>query len=65
MAAYHHLWVISGAAAIAGRYVTAGSYLVIPPGVAHTVSDVGADGCLMLQIHRPLEGFDIPGTHPA
>jgi hypothetical protein len=65
MAAYHHLWIISGTAAVAGRYVTAGSYLVVPPGVAHTVSDVGADGCLMLQVHRPMDGFEAGGKHAA
>lgn len=64
LAAYHHLWVISGSAAVAGRYVSAGSYLVIPPRVAHTVSGVGADGCVMLQIHRPLQGFDRDATAP-
>lgn len=56
IAAYHHLWVISGSAAIAGRHVTAGSYVVVPPGVAHTVTDIGPTGCVMLQIHRPMQG---------
>lgn len=60
LAAYHHIWVVEGSAAIAGRYVTAGSYLVIPPGVAHSVTDVGPHGCLMLQIHRPLQRPDEP-----
>jgi hypothetical protein len=65
MAAFHHLWVISGSAAVAGRHVTAGSYLVIPPGFAHTVSDVGVDGCLMLQVHRPMQGLEVWHTDAA
>jgi hypothetical protein len=65
VAAFHHLWVISGSAAVAGRPVTAGSYVVIPPGIAHTVSDVGVDGCLMLQVHRPVDRFNMRGTDAA
>ena len=60
LAAYHHIWVLAGSASIAGRRVPAGSYVVIPPGAAHTVSSIGADGCLMLQIHRPLQHPDEP-----
>ncbi len=53
LAAYHHLWVVSGSASVAGRYVTAGSYLFIPPGTAHTVTNVGYPGCSILQIYQP------------
>ncbi|MGC1211802.1 MAG: cupin domain-containing protein [Micromonospora sp.] len=52
--AHHHIWVVSGSASIAGRHVTAGSYIHVPPGVAHPVADVGEMGCLLLQMHRPL-----------
>jgi mannose-6-phosphate isomerase-like protein (cupin superfamily) len=60
-AAYHHLWIVSGDAWIAGQHVTAGTYLTVPPGAEHPVHDVGPDGCLMLQIHRPL-GLGEPGV---
>ncbi|MGZ4650925.1 MAG: cupin domain-containing protein [Kineosporiaceae bacterium] len=53
LAAHHHLWVVSGAATVAGRRLDAGSYMHVPPGVRHRVEDVGPEGCLMLQMHRP------------
>src|SRR5690242_12106370 len=40
-AAYHHLWIVSGDAWVAGQHVTAGSYLTIPPGTDHPVHGVG------------------------
>jgi glyoxylate utilization-related uncharacterized protein len=53
LAAHHHIWVVSGAATIAGRRLTAGSYVHVPPGVLHPVKDIGPDGCTLLQTHRP------------
>ena len=53
LAAHHHMWVVSGAATIAGRRLTAGSYMHVPPGVDHPVTDVSADGLVLLQMHRP------------
>ena len=53
LAAHEHIWVLSGAATIAGRRLGAGSYLHVPPGVAHRVEAVGAEGCTLLQMHRP------------
>jgi hypothetical protein len=53
-AANHHIWVVSGAARLAGRHLTAGSYAYVAPGVAHPIGDVGPEGCVILQIHRPL-----------
>ena len=50
----HHIWVISGSASIAGRPVGAGCYVHIPPGTEHPITDVGEEGCLLLQMHRPL-----------
>jgi anti-sigma factor ChrR (cupin superfamily) len=52
-AGHHHIWVISGAASIAGRHLVAGSYAYIPPNVEHPIHDVGEDGCVVLQMHRP------------
>jgi ChrR Cupin-like domain len=52
--AHHHIWVISGSASIAGRRIAAGSYVYVPPGTAHPITDAGSDGCLLLQMHRPV-----------
>lgn len=52
-AAHHHIWVIAGAATVAGRRIVAGSYAHIPPATEHPIGDVGADGCTILQMHRP------------
>jgi mannose-6-phosphate isomerase-like protein (cupin superfamily) len=55
LAACHHIWVISGAATIGGKQVDAGSYVYVPPGVAHPIVGRGAEGCTLLQVHRPHE----------
>lgn len=53
LVAHHHIWVVSGTATIAGRRVGPGSYIHVPPGAEHRVEEVGADGCVLLQMHRP------------
>lgn len=53
LAAHQHVWVLQGTATIAGRVLRSGSYLHIPPGYRHRVSEVGAEGCTLLQMHRP------------
>ena len=53
LAAHHNIWVVSGAATIAGRRLVAGSYLHVPPQVQHPVADVGPEGCTLLQMHHP------------
>lgn len=53
LAAHHHIWVVSGTAALAGRRLEAGSYVHVPPGVEHGVGEVGPDGWVILQMHRP------------
>ena len=55
----HHIWVLSGSASIAGRRVGPGTYVHIPPGTEHPITDIGEDGCLLLQVHRPIPA----GTH--
>ena len=52
LAAHHHIWIVSGTVTIAGRPLGQGSYLHVPPGVAHPATS-GQDGCTMLQMHRP------------
>lgn len=53
LAAHHHFWVVSGAATVAGRRLDAGSYMHVPPGVEHAVTEVGPEGFTVLQMHRP------------
>ncbi len=53
LAAHEHIWVVSGAATIAGRRLIAGSYLHVPPGVRHAITEVDSEGCTLLQMHRP------------
>jgi glyoxylate utilization-related uncharacterized protein len=53
LAAHHHIWVVAGAATIAGRALSAGSYVHVPPGAQHAIRDVGPSGCMILQMHRP------------
>ena len=53
LAAHHHIWVLSGAATIAGRRMIAGSYLRVPPQVRPPIEHVGPEGCTLLQMHRP------------
>jgi quercetin dioxygenase-like cupin family protein len=53
LAAHHHVWVTSGDITFAGRHLTAGSYAHVPPGAAHAATDVGPQGCTLLQMHRP------------
>ena len=53
LAGHEHIWVVSGAATIAGRRMIAGSYMHVPPGKRHPIEDVGPEGCTLLQMHRP------------
>jgi mannose-6-phosphate isomerase-like protein (cupin superfamily) len=53
LVAHHHIWVVSGSGTVAGRHLTAGSYVYVPPGAEHHVDDVGPEGCVVLQIHHP------------
>jgi uncharacterized RmlC-like cupin family protein len=48
----HHIWLVAGAATVAGQRLTAGSYVHVPPGVAHPIEAAEA-GCTLLQVHRP------------
>jgi mannose-6-phosphate isomerase-like protein (cupin superfamily) len=46
----HHICVVSGSAMIAGQRVTTGFYVYVPPGTSHPVTQVGPEGCTLLQI---------------
>jgi hypothetical protein len=49
--AEHHIWVVSGCAAFEGRRLDTGSYVHVPPRVAHPITAVGDTGCTVLQVH--------------
>lgn len=51
--AEHHVWVVSGAATIAGRRLGAGSFAHIPAGLEHPTTDVGPEGATLLVLYRP------------
>lgn len=53
--AHHHIWVVSGSATMVGEPLTAGSYIYIPPGVQHEVTDVGPQGVTFFYTYRPVE----------
>ncbi|MCB0918067.1 MAG: cupin domain-containing protein [Actinobacteria bacterium] len=53
--AHHHIVILNGECSIAGRHLDAQSYIYIPPGVAHGVSDVGEDGVEFFYTYRPVE----------
>jgi glyoxylate utilization-related uncharacterized protein len=53
LAAHHHIWVVAGAMTFAGHRLEAGSYMHVPPGVRHMVTDVAQEGCTFLQMYRP------------
>jgi quercetin dioxygenase-like cupin family protein len=50
-----YIWVFSGEACIAGRWLAAGSAAHVPAGAAHPVTGGSGDGCTLLQVqaHRP------------
>ena len=64
-AAHHHILVLSGEATMIGKRVGPGSYVYIPPTVAHAVTEVGAEGCTFFYTYRPLEhGHGESPLHP-
>jgi hypothetical protein len=50
--AHHHIWIVDGQADIGGRTLSTGSYVHVPPGVAHPITADGASGCVLLHLHR-------------
>ncbi|MDQ1248057.1 MAG: hypothetical protein QG597_2429 [Actinomycetota bacterium] len=67
--AQHHILVTAGEATMVGRRLGVGSYLYVPPGVPHGVTDVGPEGVTFFYTFRPVTG-DEPveqqrGRHPA
>lgn len=51
--AHHHAWVVQGEATIAGRRVRAGSYVYVPAGAPHAITDAGPEGCEVFYLFQP------------
>jgi quercetin dioxygenase-like cupin family protein len=49
--AHHHVWVLDGRFTIVGRSVAAGSYVHVPAGVEHGITEVSAEGCMFLYLY--------------
>ena len=67
--AQHHILVTQGEATMLGKVVGAGSYLYIPPGTPHGVTDVGPEGVTFFYTYRPITTesghHSHRGHHPA
>jgi mannose-6-phosphate isomerase-like protein (cupin superfamily) len=53
--AHHHMFITEGSCVMLGRRVDVGSYVYVPPGVSHDVTDVGPDGVEFFYTYRPVE----------
>lgn len=49
----HHMYVLEGAARIAGQFVSSGGFCYVPAGVPHSTTDVGPDGCTFFYTYVP------------
>ena len=49
----HHVYVLEGAARIAGQQVESGGFVYVPAGVPHSPTDVGPDGCTVFYTYLP------------
>jgi uncharacterized RmlC-like cupin family protein len=48
--AHHHVWVLDGSFTILGRAVGAGSYVHVPAGVEHGITDA-VSGCTFVYLY--------------
>ena len=67
--AQHHILVTQGEGHMLGRKVDAGSYVYVPPGIPHGVTDVGPEGITFFYTFRPVTepepADELRGRHPA
>lgn len=49
--AHHHAWILEGTCTMLGARLGPGSYVHIPGGVEHAVSDIGPEGCTFLYLY--------------
>lgn len=50
--AHHHAWVVDGHARMLGEPVGPGSYVHIPAGMEHEITDVGPQGVTMFYVYQ-------------
>lgn len=48
---HHHIWVLHGSAEMLGRRIGEGSYVHVPAGVEHGITEPGPDGCTVLYLY--------------
>jgi len=48
-----YIWVLSGEVSLGGKALGAGCFVHVPAGVAHPITGIGPNGCVILQIHVP------------
>jgi quercetin dioxygenase-like cupin family protein len=53
--AHHHMLITRGSCVMLGERVDEGSYIYVPPGIAHAVDEVGPDGVEFFYTYRPVE----------
>ena len=53
--AHHHILMLTGTCHMLGRDVPAGSYVYIPPDVAHAAVNEGTEACTFFYTYRPVE----------
>ncbi|MBI1376365.1 MAG: cupin domain-containing protein [Frankiales bacterium] len=58
--AHHHMLITRGSCVMLGERVDEGSYVYVPPGVPHAVTDVGPEGVEFFYTYRPVE---VPPPH--
>ena len=49
---HHHLWVVRGAAVVAGAQLEGGGYAHVPAGVEHDIDASDTDGCTVFYIYE-------------
>ncbi len=55
LGAHHHMLITRGSCVMLGRQVDEGSYVYVPAGVPHEVTDVGPEGVEFFYTYRPVE----------
>jgi quercetin dioxygenase-like cupin family protein len=53
--AHHHMLITRGSCVMLGRHLDEGSYVYVPPGTPHAVTDVGPEGVEFFYTYRPVE----------
>lgn len=62
--AHHHILMLSGSCRMVGRELPEGSYIYIPPGVAHAAVNDGEEPCTFFYTYRPVEVDPAAGEPP-